>query len=224
MREKIKEIVSEFSIVFEKRSTIDIFVIPTVFILVMLTFNLKIAITFSFIISLVTFLYRSYKKEGVKYSLVAIVGTFIFYILLKLSGEQKLFFAPAIVTSLITSLLCMTSIIIGKPLVAYTSFLARKWPIDWYWHPKVKPAYTQVTAVWFLYFTLRLIVQTVFLFSSSTKVLSTVITFLGWPSTLILLVFSYIFGSWRLKALGGPSVKEFTNNAKPPWKGQQTGF
>ena len=38
------------------------------------------------------------------------------------------------------------------------------------------------------------------------------------------LIFSYIYGSWRLKNLGGPSVEEFNENKLPPWEGQIRGF
>ncbi len=33
--------------------------------------------------------------------------------------------------------------------------------------------------------------------------------FLGWPFTVVLLIFTYLYGLWRLRNLGGPSVEEF---------------
>jgi hypothetical protein len=38
------------------------------------------------------------------------------------------------------------------------------------------------------------------------------------------LVISYIYGTWRLKYLRGPSVEEFRAGAEPPWTGQRRGF
>lgn len=49
-------------------------------------------------------------------------------------------------------------------------------------------------------------------------------TLLGAPVTLIILSISYIYGIWRLRKLGGPSVDEFVNNEPKPWKGQTKGF
>jgi UPF0716 family protein affecting phage T7 exclusion len=46
----------------------------------------------------------------------------------------------------------------------------------------------------------------------------------GWPATIGLLVASYIYGTWRLRTLGGPSVDEFRSGAEPPWQGQRRGF
>jgi hypothetical protein len=38
------------------------------------------------------------------------------------------------------------------------------------------------------------------------------------------LIASYLYGTWRLRNLGGPSVEEFKSGAEPPWEGQQRGF
>jgi UPF0716 family protein affecting phage T7 exclusion len=47
---------------------------------------------------------------------------------------------------------------------------------------------------------------------------------MGWPATIALLVVSYLYGTWRLNRLGGPSVEELQERASPPWEGQQRGF
>jgi len=46
----------------------------------------------------------------------------------------------------------------------------------------------------------------------------------GWPTTVVLLVLSYLYGVWRLQQLQGPSVDEFESGAEPPWTGQRRGF
>ena len=46
----------------------------------------------------------------------------------------------------------------------------------------------------------------------------------GWPATILLLIASYLYGTWRLRKLGGPSVEEFKAGTEPPWEGQQRGF
>jgi len=42
--------------------------------------------------------------------------------------------------------------------------------------------------------------------------------------TIVILIISYLYGIWRLKKLGGPSVEEFLSNQPAPWKGQKKGF
>jgi hypothetical protein len=113
---------------------------------------------------------------------------------------------------------------VGRPIVAFTSFVARRWPLDWYWHPKVRPAYSEVTWMWVVFFGLRLLLQ-VNLFQQEAASLLGIVQFLtGWPATIILLIISYLYGTWRLRNLGGPSVEEFKSGTEPPWEGQQRGF
>jgi hypothetical protein len=54
--------------------------------------------------------------------------------------------------------------------------------------------------------------------------LALVNTLTGWPATIALLVVSYLYGTWRLARLGGPSVEEFRDGAPTPWQGQRRGF
>ena len=44
-------------------------------------------------------------------------------------------------------------------MAAWTRHLARRWHRSWYWHPQVRPAYTEVTWLWTIYFLLRVILQ-----------------------------------------------------------------
>jgi hypothetical protein len=76
-----------------------------------------------------------------------------------LLGRSEGYFLPAIVNGGLTVALALVSLIIRKPMVAWTSYLARRWPLDWYWHERVRPAYTEVTVVWALFFALRLFWQ-----------------------------------------------------------------
>jgi hypothetical protein len=46
----------------------------------------------------------------------------------------------------------------------------------------------------------------------------------SWPLLLVVLVASYLYGLWRLRRLGGPSVREYQEGVPPPWQGQRRGF
>jgi len=141
-----------------------------------------------------------------------------------LFGRSEGYFLPGIVNGGITIALAITSLIIHKPMVAWTSYLARRWPINWYWHPQIRPAYTEVTWVWILFFGLRLWWQVALYQGQDVNQLTLVNTLTGWPATILLLIFSYLYGTWRLAQLRGPSVEEFRNNAPAPWQGQRRGF
>jgi len=60
--------------------------------------------------------------------------------------------------------------------------------------------------------------------SQSVNALGTFQILTGTPSTIVLLVLSYLYGIWRLQRLKGPGVAEFMRGAPPPWEGQQRGF
>ncbi|HSG44059.1 MAG TPA: hypothetical protein VLA72_12965, partial [Anaerolineales bacterium] len=96
--------------------------------------------------------------------------------------------------------------------------------LDWYWHERVRPAYTEVTIAWLLYFALKLWWQASLFQANAVNELTLVNTLTGWPATIALLIVSYLYGTWRLAQLGGPSVDEFKNNTPAPWIGQRRGF
>jgi hypothetical protein len=112
----------------------------------------------------------------------------------------------------------------NRPLVAWTSFLARRWPLGWYWHPRVLPAYNEVTIAWAVAFALRLALQFLLFQQDAITALGAVQVILGWPFTIALLIGTYLYGLWRLGRLKGPSVEEFKAGVEPPWQGQKRGF
>jgi hypothetical protein len=109
-------------------------------------------------------------------------------------------------------------------MVAWTSFITRRWPLEWYWHPRVRPAYSEVTIAWTLFFALRTLVQFSLFQQQAGGTLGVVQLLTGWPALIILLIASYLYGMWRLQNLQGPSVEEFKSGANPPWQGQKRGF
>jgi hypothetical protein len=145
-------------------------------------------------------------------------------LLVRVSGRASSYFLPTILGNGVTLSLALISLVVRRPLVAWTSYLARRWPRPWYWHPRVRPAYSEVTAAWTVYFALRLALQLWLLRADSAAGLAVMQAVTSWPATLVLLIFSYLYGTWRLKQLQGPSVQEFLQNSPPPWQGQKRGF
>jgi len=104
------------------------------------------------------------------------------------------------------------------------SYVARRWPLGWYWHPRVRPAYTEVTIAWTVFFAVKLAAQILFFQEAQATALALVNVITGWPATIVLLALSYVYGLWRLQNMQGPSVAEFKAGAEPPWTGQRRGF
>jgi len=225
MMDKGREILEELRMVLAGRSSfLDSLLPPLFFVLLNLIWGIQVAIWASLGLAVAILAYRLLRRQTLLYALGGAGGVALAALIAQLLGRAEGFFLPTMISGALTVLLCFMSVIVGRPIVALTSSIARRWPLNWYWHPKVRPAYSEVTWMWVVFFGLRLLLQ-FNLFQEEAASLLGVVQFLtGWPATIVLLIASYLYGSWRLRKLGGPSVEEFRTGADPPWKGQQRGF
>ena len=225
MSNKSKELLQELrEVVFGKRNLIDVVLPPLLFLLLTRWAGFTVAIWGALGLALLLMSWRLIHRQSVLSAIGGVVGVLLSIGLVLLLDREEGFFLPSILTGVGTVVVTVGSIIAGKPMVAWTSRLARRWPWGWYWHPQVRPAYTEVTAFWGLYFLLKVIVQISLFQAQAAEQLALSNLLFGWPAILLLLIFSYIYGTWRLRKLKGPSVAEFEENAPPPWQGQQSGF
>ena len=167
---------------------------------------------------------RIFRRESLVYALAGLGGVLLAAIFVHLSGSGAGFFIPGLISGAVTVFLCVISVVLNRPLVAWTSFIARRWPLNWYWHPRVLPAYNEVTIGWGVIFALRLSLEFWLYQQGAVGTLGALRLFLGWPFTILMLILSYLYGLWRLRKLKGPSVEEFKAGAEPPWAGQGRGF
>ena len=167
---------------------------------------------------------RIWKKGKPVYALGGTALTAAAGLLAWITQSAESFFLPGLISSGLTFLLAVISLLVRKPLAAWSSHLTRGWPIDWYWHPRIRPAYGQVTVIWTVFFFAQFAVQLYFYLQESARTLGIVQLLTGWPALILLLAGSYLYGLWRLKQLGGPSVEEYQHDQPPPWEGQQRGF
>ena len=223
--DKIREIVEELRMVLAGRSSfLDSLLPPLFFVLLNLIWGVQVAIWASLGLAILIAIYRLFRRQSLLYALGGAGGVAVAAGVAYLLGRAEGFFLPTIVSGALTVLLCLISVLVGRPIVAFTSFIARRWPLNWYWHPKVRPAYSEVTWFWVLFFGLRLLLQFNLFREEAANLLGIVQFLTGWPATIILLIASYLYGTWRLRKLGGPSVEEFKAGTEPPWEGQQRGF
>lgn len=125
------------------------------------------------------------------------------------SGEAVGFFVPGIVGNLVFGVLCLLSIPFGRPAVAYTSAALVRWPLEWYWHPRVRPAYSEVTVVWALYYLGKGGWQAMLLRGGDLAGLTTVRLLTGWPGLAALIAATWAYVTWRLRTLDAPDVEAF---------------
>jgi hypothetical protein len=222
---KLSELTEELrAVVLERANIIDAIVPPVAFLILNVLLGLQIATWGSLGIALALALFRLVMGRPVGYAIGGLGATAFAILAAQLSNQAGGFFLPNLITDGLTILACLGSAIVNRPLVALTSHLARQWPLEWYWHRKVRPAYTEVTLAWGIFFALRLMIKWLLFQEVEATVLGVLNLLMGWPATILLLVLSYLYGTWRLQNLGGPSVEEFKEDAAPPWEGQQRGF
>jgi hypothetical protein len=222
---KFREILQELGLVLAGRSNLlDSIVPPALFLLLNVLLGFQWAMWGSLVVAVAITLLRLRRGQRVLYALGGIGGVALAIAVVWVTGRAEGYFLPGIVTGVFAVLVCLVSVLARRPIVAWTSYVTRRWPLDWYWHPKVRPAYSEVTWLWVFFFSLRLLLQVLFFQRAAAGFLAFLNVVTGWPATILLLVVSYLYGTWRLRVLGGPSVDEFKSGASPPWQGQRRGF
>jgi hypothetical protein len=169
-------------------------------------------------------IFRLLRKEPLRYAFGGAGGVLLAGLLARFVGGAQGYYLPGIISGAFTAVICVVSVLFKRPLVAWTSYVTRRWPLAWYWHPQIRPAYSEVTMVWAVFFALRTLVQFNYFQQQAASTLGVIQLLSGWPALILLLVLSYIYGMWRLQNLQGPSVEEFKLQAEPPWQGQMRGF
>jgi hypothetical protein len=222
---KLLELLDELRAVFAGRnSLIDAILPPILFLLINGLAGFQAAMWSALALSMIIAIVRIVRRQPIYYALAGIGSVAVALGIVWILGKSEGFFLPGLVSGSMTLLLTIVSLLIRRPLVAWTSYIARRWPLDWYRHPQVLPAYSETTFAWAVFFAVRLYVQ-YSVFQSEDVTLLAVTNFItGWPFTITLLVLTYLYGTWRLVKLQGPSVDEFKNNVPAPWQSQRRGF
>ncbi len=169
-------------------------------------------------------LWRLLRRRPLKFALSGLGGTLLATALALRSGRAETYFLPGIVTGAISTAAIVASLVARRPFVAITSWITRSWPLEWYWHPRVRPAYMTVTWLWAGYFAIRTGAAWWMYSSEQVELLAAFRVVTGWPGLLVLLTATYVVGRRKLVALEGPSVEEFAAGHPPPWNGQARGF
>ena len=225
-KNKLDEVIEELrTVVFTGRSgIIDSIIPPIAFVIVNTVSDVDAAIIASFAIALAISVYRLMRRQPLTFALGGIGSVIVAAALAKFIGKAEGFFLPGLISGIITVILCLVSLIARKPIVAWTSHFARSWPLDWYWHPQVRPAYNEVTIAWTLFFIVRLALEFELILIEQPTLVAIFNIVSGWPALIVLLIASYLYGVWRLQQLKGPSVQEFARGDPPPWASQERGF
>ena len=202
----------------------DSFFPPILFLVINAAFGFQAAMISSLLSGAMIMISRLLRKQKLVYALGGISAAGLAIGMRYLLNSTSAFFLPNLINGGLTTLFLLISILVKRPAVAFTSALTRRWPLEWYWHPKVRPAYAEVTAIWVVFSGIKLAIQWL-LYRRDLFIQSAYFNFFsGWPALILLLIISYLYGLKRLTNLQGPSVEEFKENKPPPWEGQRRGF
>ena len=222
---KWHELLEEIRTVFTGRNSFfDAILPPIIFLLINGLVGFQAAMWSALILSAGIAILRIVRKQSLTYALAGVGSVAVAIGLARYLGKSEGFFLPGLISGSMTLLLTILGLVIRRPMVAWTSYIARRWPLDWYWHPQVRPAYSEVTFAWVIFFAARLLLQFALFENQDVNSLALTNFVTGWPATILLLIFSYLYGTWRLAQLSGPSVEEYRNNVPPPWQSKRLGF
>ncbi len=220
----LREVAGELRTVSGRGGLVDGVLPPLLFVTVNAFAGLQPAAYAGIGLAVLIVLWRLVRKNSARYAFSGLVGTAIAIGLALRSGDARNYFLPGIITGALTSVLIVATIAARRPFVAWTSWATRQWPLEWYWHPRVRPAYTATSWLWFGFFAIRTGAQAWLYATERTTTLGVVRAVTGWPGLLALLVATYALGRKMLVSLEGPSVEEFETGKPPPWSSQQHGF
>ena len=225
MINKMNELWQELRTVFSGRSnTLDTIIPPLLYVLVNMLAGPLPAVLSAVGLAVILTVLRLVRKQSWWYAFSGLVLTLLAAGLAWFTQNAASFFLPDLITSGALLAATLLSIWLKKPLAAWSSHLTRGWPKEWYWLPNIRPAYTEVTWMWAAFIAARLMAEYLLYQQGNVSLLGLANVLLGWPVTIVVLVMSYLYGTWRLTKLGGPSVEEFLSHQPAPWKGQKKGF
>ncbi len=202
----------------------DSFLAPVVFVVVNSLSSLGPAAAAAVFVGGAVALWRIRKGQQPSYAFGGIIAIAFAAALALRSGRAETYFLPGIVGAAAGAIGGLISVVAGRPLAAWSSWFYRQWPLEWYWRPDVRPAYTSVTWVWIAFFAARAGVQGVLFAQERPEMLAAAKVLTSWPLIVPLLIASYVYGNRKLHKLGGPNVDEYLAGHQPPYAGQQRGF
>lgn len=182
---------------------------PVVFVAANAAGGLPLAAGLSVGLAVALTSYRLVRGQRPLYAVSGLFGVLIGVGFALLSRSATGFFVPGIITNIVMAVASVVSILVRRPLLALTGAALYRWPLAWYWHPRVRPAYSEATWVWAAFYAGRGWVQAELAARGELGLLTAARLGLGWPAFAVLVVGTYAYINWRLRVLGGPDVEEF---------------
>lgn len=193
---------------------VDAVVPPLLFVATDAIAGLGVAAAVSVGFSLLVVALRLLRRQRLLYALSGLGGVAAAVAFALWAGEAEAYFLPGIASNAVLGAAFVVSILLRRPAIALTSAAIYRWPLAWYWHPRVRPAYSEITWAWALLYLGKASVQWVLVQRQEVGWLALARIVTGWPAFAVLLLATYAYVNWRLQRLDGPSVDEFRPSAR----------
>ncbi len=182
---------------------------PLVFVVANAAGGLTIAAAVSLGLSVLLVAVRLARRQRLLYAASGLGGVVLAVAFAVWAGEAEAYFLPGIVSNAVLGVVSVVSVFARRPAIALTSAAIYRWPLGWYWHDQVRPAYSEITWVWAIVYLAKAGVQYLLVVRGEVGWLAVARIVSGWPVFAVLLVATYAYVNRRLAALGGPSVEEY---------------
>lgn len=166
-------------------------------------------------LSLVLLAVRLLRRQRLLYATSGLAGTLTAVGFALWAGQAEAYFLPGVVTNAVFGVVAVASVLVRRPLIALTSAAIYRWPLGWYWHPRVRPAYSEITWAWAALYLTKAGLQWVLVQRAELGWLAVARILTGWPAFALLLLGTYAYVDRRLRSLGGPNVEQYRAAAAP---------
>ena len=147
------------AVLLQRGGWVDSLLPPVVFVILNAWLGFPASLWGALGVALLIAVVRLVRRQDLRYVLGGVAGVAVSALIAWLVGGAQGYFLPGILTGALTALLSFVSVVLRRPLTAWTSHLARRWPLAWYWQPQVRPAYSEVTVLGGIFFAVRALGQ-----------------------------------------------------------------
>ena len=184
---------------------IDTLLAPLVFVAVNAVLGLRVAAAAAVGLAVIVLSSRLLRRQRAGNALLGLVGVLIAVSIALALGSAEGYFWPRVFVNAGWALAFLVSVVIGRPGVSFFVHSLYRLPWTWLSHPRVRPAFAELTLAWVAFFAVKAGVYLLLIAEGEAGLLAIVSFALGWPAYLIVLAAGYRYVGWRLSRLRAPT-------------------